>query len=259
MGGTVHRSLRVVLILAFLPSIISAFVPAGAAEKASWQAEWEKTVQAAKQEGQILIYAAMGPYHPQIFTEFQKDFPEIKATVVHGNSNRISPRLISERRAGKYLADVYLGGPTSLYSFYQSKLFDPITAAFVLPEVLDTSLWWEGKQLFVDPERKYIFVNEGSVSGFAITYNSQLVKPSEFKSTWDILQPKWKGKIVSLDARDPGFGASELRFLYYHPEFGAEFIRRLFGEMDLTLSREHQQAMDWLGIGKFALCAFCRD
>ncbi len=29
--------------------------------------------------------------------------------------------------------------------------------------------------------------------------------------------------------------------------------------MDLQLSREHQQAFDWLGIGKFAICAFCRD
>jgi iron(III) transport system substrate-binding protein len=230
-----------------------------AAEKTAWQLDWQKTVQAAKQEAQILIYAAMGPYHPQIFTEFQKDYPEIKATVIHGNSSRISPRLLAERRAGKYLADVYLGGPTSLYSFYQNKLFDPLSPLLVLPEVVDTSLWWESKHLYIDPERRHIFVNEGSVSGFTITYNSQLAKAAEFKSYWDMLAPKWKGKIVSLDARDPGFGASELRYVYYHPELGGEFIRRLFGEMDVTLSREHQQAMDWIGIGKFALCAFCRD
>jgi len=230
-----------------------------AAEKTSWQLDWEKTVQAAKQEGQIFIYAALGPYHPQIFAEFQKDYPEIKATIVHGNSNRISPRLLSERRAGKYLADVYLGGPTSLFSFYKNNLFDPLAPLLVLPEVVDSSLWWEGKQLYIESERKYIFVNEGSVSGFTITYNTQLAKSAEFKSYWDVLQPKWKGKIVSLDARDPGFGASELRYLYYHPELGPEFIRRLFGEMGVTLSREHQQAIDWVGIGKFALCVFCRD
>ena len=230
-----------------------------AAEKASWQPEWEKTVQAAKLEGQIFIYAALGPYHPQIFTEFQKDHPEIKATIIHGSSSRISPRLLSERRAGKYLADVYLGGPTSLYRFHQNKLFDPIAPLLVLPEVVDPSLWWEGKHVYIESERRYIFVNEGSVSGFTVTYNTQLAKADEFKSYWDLFQPKWKGKIVSLDARDPGFGASELRYLYYHPELGAEFIRRLFGEMDVVLSREHQQALDWVGVGKVALCAFCRD
>ena len=230
-----------------------------AAEKASWQLEWEKTVQAARQEGQIVIYAALGPYHPQILTEFQKDHPEIKTTIVHGNSSRISPRLLSERRAGKYLADVYLGGPTSLYGFHQNKLFDPLAPLLVLPEVVDPSLWWEGKHVYIEAERRYIFVNEGSVSGFTVTYNTQLAKADEFKSYWDLFQPKWKGKIVSLDARDPGFGASELRYLYYHPELGAEFIRRLFGEMDVVLSREHQQALDWVGVGKVALCAFCRD
>ena len=86
-----------------------------AAEKSSWQLDWEKTVPAAKKEGEIFIYAAFGPYHPQIFAEYQKDYPEIKATIVHGNSSRISPRLLAERRAGQYLADVYLGGPTSLW------------------------------------------------------------------------------------------------------------------------------------------------
>ncbi|HEY2986292.1 MAG TPA: hypothetical protein VGL11_01100 [Candidatus Binatia bacterium] len=233
-----------------------------AAEKTSaqfWQLDWEKTVQAAKKEGEIAIYAALGPYHPQIFTEFQKDYPEIKAVITHGNSNRISPRLLSERRAGKYLADVYLGGPTSLYGFYKNNLFDPLVPLLILPEVVDASLWWEGKHWYVEPERKFIFINEGSVSGFTITYNTQLAKAAEFKSYWDIFQPKWKGKIVSLDARDPGFGASELRYVYYHPELGPEFIRRLFGEMDVVISREHQQAIDWVGVGKMTLCVFCRD
>jgi ABC-type Fe3+ transport system substrate-binding protein len=102
-------------------------------------------------------------------------------------------------------------------------------------------------------------VNEGSVSGFTITYNAKLAKPTEFKSYWDLFRPQWKGKIVSLDARDPGFGASELRYLYYHPELGPEFIRRLFGEMEVVLSREHQQAIDWVALGKVTLCVFCRD
>ena len=230
-----------------------------AAEKPPWQADWETTIQAAKKEAQIFIYAAIGPYHPRIFAEFQVAYPEIKVTLVHGNSSRISPRLLAERRAGKYLADVYLGGPTSLYTFYKNQLFDPLAPLLILPEIVDTSLWWEGKHFYIDAERRYIFVNEGSVSGFAISFNTQMAQAGEFKSYWDIFQPKWKGRIVSLDARDPGFGASELRYLYYHPELGPEFIRRLFGEMDVQLSREHQQALDWLGIGKVAICVFCRD
>ena len=229
------------------------------AERVAGQSDWEKTVQAAKQEGKIFIYAALGPYHADIFTEFQKDYPEIKASILHGNSSRISPRLFAERRAGKYLADVYLGGPTSLYSFYKNGLFDPLAPLLVLPEVVETSAWWEGKHLYLEPERQYIFINEGSVSGFTISYNTQIAKAGDFKSYWDLFNPKWKSKIVSLDAREPGFGASELRYLFYHPELGPEFIRRLFAEMNVVLSREHQQAINWVATGKVALCVFCRD
>ena len=252
---------RMLVIAAQLAFVISALwlSELSAAEKPSWQADWDATLQAAKKEGQIMIYAAIGPYHPSIFAQFQVAFPEIKVTLAHGNSSRISPRLLAERRAGKYLADVYLGGPTSLYSFYKNQLFDPLAPQLILPEILDTSLWWEGKHFYIDAERKFIFVNEGSVSGFAISYNTQLVKAAEFKSYWDLLNPKWRGKIVSLDARDPGFGASELRYVYYHPELGPEYLRRFFGEMDVHLSRDHQQSLDWVGVGKFALCAFCRD
>ncbi len=231
----------------------------GGAERAAWQSDWEKTVQAAKQEGKIFIYAALGPYHADIFAEFQKDYPEIKASILHGNSSRISPRLLSERRAGKYLADVYLGGPTSLYSFYKNNLFDPLAPLLILPEVVDTSPWWEGKHLYIDPERQYIFINEGSVSGFTISYNTQVAKAGDFRSYWDLFNPKWKGKIVSLDAREPGFGASELRYVFYHPELGPEFIKRLFTEMNVVLSREQQQAINWVATGKVALCVFCRD
>jgi len=258
-GVFMMRTTRV-LFIAFCLYFSSSYVrESAAAEKASWQVDWEKTVQAAKQEGQLFVYAAVGPYHPDIFTEFQKDYPDIKANVIHGHSSRISPRLLAERRAGKYLADVYMGGPTSLYSFYRSKLFDPITSLLVLPEVSDPSKWWEGKHYYIDPESKFVFVNEGSVSGFTISYNTQLAKAEEFKSYWDLFNPKWKGRIVSLDAREPGFGASELRYVFYHPELGPDFIRRIFAEMNVVLSREHRQAIDWVASGKVALSVFGRD
>lgn len=233
----------------------------GAAEgKAAWKVEWEKTVDAAKREGQVLIYAAVGPYHADIFTQFQKDYPEIKVVITHGYSSRMSPRLLAERRAGKYLADVYLGGPDSLYSFYNNKLLEPIAPLFILPEVLDQSKWWENRHFYIDPENKYIFVNEGSITaGLSVGFNTNLVKVEEFKSYWDLMRPKWKGKIVSLDARDPSFGAVTLRFLYYHPELGPEFIRRLFSEMDITISKDPTQVIDWVAAGKFAICVFCRE
>ncbi len=50
-----------------------------------------------------------------------------------------------------------------------------------------------------------------------------------------------------------------MRFLYFNPKLGPEFITRLFSEMDITLFRDRRQGVDWLAIGKYAICFFCSD
>ena len=84
------------------------------AEKAhaAWEAEWKKTVEAAKKEGQVSIYTESSQNTLLIDSmAFQKKFPEIKVVVAFGNT---FPRIITERRAGKYLADLAFTGPTTL-------------------------------------------------------------------------------------------------------------------------------------------------
>ena len=56
-----------------------------------------------------------------------------------------------------------------------------------------------------------IFVPIGSASINIVSYNSQLVKPAEFKSYWELLEPKWKGRIVAMDPRAGGYGRSGAR------------------------------------------------
>ena len=48
-----------------------------------------------------------------------------------------------------------------------------------------------------------------------------------------------------------------MRVFYYNPKLGPKFIRRLFGEMDITLFRDRRQAVDWLATGKYPICFFC--
>jgi iron(III) transport system substrate-binding protein len=123
--------------------------------------------------------------------------------------------------------------------------------------VTDDTKWYLKKHQYSDPEGQYVFNYVGSATYGAVNYNTKLVDVNEFKSYWDLLNPKWKGKIEARDIREAGPGAGNTRFFYYHSELGPAFIRKLFGEMDVTLFRDFRQGPDWLATGKFSICFFC--
>ncbi len=246
-----YEGILIAAVMLFSTSAIAIPRPVVAAEiKASWQEEWEKTVKAAEQEGQVVLYSLSEIGDAIANTGFQKKFPKIKISVVTARGGEHVSRVMAERRAGKFLADIGNLGNTSPYTLYQSKALDPIGSAFILPEVKDESKWWQGKQQFIDPEGKFILVYIGAPL-FLVGYNTKLVDPSGFKSYWDLLDPKWKGKIVVFDPKAGGFAATRDRFFYHNPELGPAFLRRLFSEMAPTLYARFPQGEDWLAAGKY--------
>jgi iron(III) transport system substrate-binding protein len=228
---------------------------AAAAEPAKWQEEWEKTTKAAEKEGQVTLYSNEGI--EESIKDFQKRFPKIKVVLVSGRSGQLVTRLMAERRAGKHLADLAKLGTGSASSVYRARPFvlQPFETAFILPEVTDKSKWWQGKHHYADREGKYIFSPCVSLHIDLVSYNTTLVKPSDMTSYWDILNPKWKGKIGSMDPRAAG-GREGGRLLYYHPELGPQFFKRVLTETGITLSQDPRQAVDWLAQGKFAFLLF---
>jgi iron(III) transport system substrate-binding protein len=234
----------------------ASFSGAPAAQiKLGWQLEWEKTLEAAKKEGQVVVYISG---YDAILPDFEKEFPEIKIIAVTGRGNQLGPRLLAERRAEKFLADVSSTGANPNYQqFHVAKALDPIKLALILPEVTDQSNWYLKKHQYSDPEGQYVFNYVGSATYGAVNYNTKLVDVKDFKSYWDLLNPRWKGKITIRDIREAGPGAGNTRFFYYHSDLGPAFIKKLFGEMEVTLFRDFRQGPDWLATGKFSICFFC--
>ena len=242
--------------LLLVAQLTGAIRPVHAAEaKTPRQTEWEETLRAAEKEGHVTV--SIGGYGAIIDSGvFQKRYPKIKITSITGAGTDLTQRIAAERRAGKNLVDVYNGGGNSLFQvLYVGKMLDPIKPALLLPEVADPTKWWEGKQKYADKEGQYILVYEGNVAaGAGAGYNTQLLDPREYRSYWDFLNPKLKGKMMSTDIRRLRGAGIPWQFLYYYPELGPKFLRRLFGEMDVTMVADLRQAVDWLGSGKFALC-----
>jgi iron(III) transport system substrate-binding protein len=246
-----HSLFCVVLLLVIEPAAFAAETP-------RWKEEWQRVVEAAKKEAQVSLYGGQEITHPDILAAFNKEFPFIKVTTTSGRGGDLVARIVAERRADKYLADVMASGPNGPRMLYLSKSLDPIAPAFILPEVTDTSKWYGGKHWYADPENQYIFIYEGTLNSTGLSYNTKLTNPEEIKSYGDLLSPKWKGRLLTLDPRG-AVPPTQVLMLYHTPGLGPDFVRRFYTETEVTLFRDRRQGTNWLATGKFPLCFLCRD
>jgi iron(III) transport system substrate-binding protein len=249
------RGLKWAVVLTVLIMISSA---ASAAEPIKWKEEWQRVVEAAKKEGQVALYGGQEITHPDIVAAFNKEFPFIRVLSVAGRAADLMTRIAAERRADKYLADVMASGPNGPRMLYLSKALDPIAPSFMLPEVTDASKWYGGKHWYADPENQYLFMFEGTINSTGLSYNTKMAQPGEVKSFWDLLAPKWKGKLLGMDPRSSA-PPTPILILYHRDDVGPEFVRRLFRDMEITLFRDRAQGTNWLASGKFPICLLCRD
>ena len=252
-----HRNTGRIFFYAFIAIVVSLFAPDFALHAAQprpdWKPEWETTQRAAQKEGRLVVYGPPGVDQQKLYTEiFQQTFPKIKVNYTPGRMSEIMSRIMAEQRAGMRQADLVLGGTDSLLGTLKEKGFlQPIRPVLVLPEILDTAAWFKGKLWFADKEDKFIPMWR-AVPYTAACVNTNLVKANELKSYWDLLQPKWKGKIVSQDLR-VGSARNQMYTLYARKDLGPEYLKRLYSEMDVTLSRNLPQIADWVAGGKFAI------
>lgn len=244
--------------LALSASMLILLAARHAAAAASPPASWTETLNAARKEAAVSVYFWQGGNLEKALQVFQQKFPDVRLSTVGGRGSGFFNRILTELRAGKRLVDVCLCGVTSPYEVFhkQAHALESIKTAFILPEVADASKWWQGRHHFQDPEREYIFVYWGRAAATRISFNTKAASAADFSSYWDLLNPKWKSRIVGIE---PTESAGGWRALYYKPGVGAPLLKRMFAEMDLIFTRDDRQATDWLAAGKTALGLFLRD
>jgi iron(III) transport system substrate-binding protein len=112
------------------------------------------------------------------------------------------------------------------------------------------SAWFDGKLFFADAQNNAGLIVSGEIGTRRGSYNTKLLDPKEIQSWWDLLQPRFKGKLGSFDPRVAGGGGETFMFFYYTPSLGQKYITRLLTETDIVLTRDLQQGTDWLANGK---------
>jgi len=235
------------LILIFLAWFV---VPVWAQE--NWEKEWNQLLSAAKKEGTVSVMSSVGGAEPRkgLTESFQKKYG-INVDYFSASGSAMVSRIKTERAAGQFQWDIFIGGTsTPMFGLKPDGILDPVEPALILPEVKEGKNWLGGKLEFAEKDR-LIFVML-SYSRSPLQVNSQMVKPDEIKSVRDLLNPKWKGKIIAADPRTPGPGQETFSFFYNHKDLGPDFLREL-AKQDIHFLRDDRQASEWIATGKYPI------
>jgi iron(III) transport system substrate-binding protein len=215
---------------------------------ADWQSDWDRTVAAAKKEGKVAVITDItAAIRDALTIPFQQKYG-ITVELFGALGREVPPRIAAERKAGRYLWDVFVHGTTTgLESMIPMGAFDPLEPAFILPDVKDPKSWRGGIE-FLDPNKMLMTMTPFQRG--TIFYNPKLVNPKEFRSHKDLLDPQWKGKMILDDPRRAGPGQATFTFFYLHPELGPDFIRAL-GKQQMTIMKDFAQEVDAIGQGRY--------
>jgi iron(III) transport system substrate-binding protein len=245
---SVKKSVNTNLLAILLLDVVFAM-----SVRADWKQDWEKTVAAAEKEGEVSIYGQPRAGVGKAILAFKDAYPKIKINFVGGSGSDLAKKIMAEKRADKHLVDLSIGGGgTMVLVYHKAGLLQPIPSQLILPEVVDQTKWWSKKHLYSDPEGQHVFMAQGDAGSGIGAINTNLIKPGEIDSWWDLLEPKYRGKILMTDPDSAG-NIGNWRFIYYSPDLGVKFIRRLLTETQVTFGANEHQMMDWLGAGKYSM------
>lgn len=165
-------------------------------------------------------------------------------------------RIFAERRAGLYLADIFMSGMNTQVGAKQGNALDPLEPALILPEVTNSKLWYEGKLPWGDKDRTIINYFLSPVSPIAV--NTQLIKPDDIKSYYDLLTPKLKGKTVINDPTTTGIGSAFFSSLVFYKDVEPDYFHQLV-KQEPVIMRDQNLQVDWLAKGKYPIALWPRS
>jgi iron(III) transport system substrate-binding protein len=218
---------------------------------AAQPADWTQAVAAAKKEAKVVVNTFPGDVYKRALKAFTVAYPDIKLEHTSLHSQDFAPRILQERQANLFTWDVALiPTSTALQVMRPAGVWDPVRPVIVLPEVKDG---WDGGfergfALVKDRALCYGFV---AVRGGGITINTDQVKESEVRGLRDLLDPRWKGKLLLPDVRVMGDAFWPMTAARLN--MGDDVIKKLFVEQEPVLSRDNRQVAEFMVRGRYPI------
>lgn len=251
------KKILVLLLSGLLASLLAANGAVLAETKAArsaanapapWEQDWEQTLAAARKEGKVVALSSFGGQSNRIIAAALKDKLGLDIEFIVGRGPENITKVQNERRAGLFLEDIYLGGLSELTLFRDNGFLTPVRPVVVLPEALDPKAWMGGG-IYIPDKEGLMIAYQSRVVG-PIVVNSDMVKPEEIKSYRNLLDPKWKDKLLFYDPTKGGHGP--ISFMIFWEFMGHEFTRQLTAQ-NLVFTGDSRQQTEWVARGKYPI------
>jgi iron(III) transport system substrate-binding protein len=213
----------------------------------------DRIVTLANQEGKIVVFGPAGEIIRSALIEaFRKSFPRIVFEYVGGRAAEQAMRIKAERDGGVFSVDIFIGGSVTMSELGSMGALEPIEPALVLPEVKDGSHWRDKRLEFTNPTTRYALVFSSQPNP-PVIYDLKRVNPAEIDELYELLNPRWKGKVVLNDPLPAGAGGSLFRWLWriLGPDKATDYFTRIRAQAG-AIDRDQRREIEWIAQGKYA-------
>jgi len=157
-------------------------------------------IEEAKKEGSVVWYTSMELGQANhVAGRFNEKYPFIKVDVLRTGGGPLMNRILAEARGGKHSWDVAVGRGEMILPLLERKLL----ASYRSPE---TSM------IFDDLVDREGFWTAYYANPHGLGFNTRMVSNADVPRSYEaLLDPKWKGKKISLDTEGYGLFAGLIR------------------------------------------------
>ena len=219
----------------------------------AWKQQWDQNLRAAKKEGKVVVFGPAGDLLRKALVEaFTKSFPEIALEYVGGRAAEQAIRIKAERDGGVYSVDVFIGGAVTMMQLGSYGALDGIEPPLILPEVRDPNYWRDGRLEFTNPTTRYTLVFSSQLNP-PVIYDRKQVNVNNIDELYELLDPRWKGKVVINDPLPAGASSSLFRWLWrtLRPDKATDYFRKIRAQAGVV-DRDQRRQIEWIVLGKYA-------
>ena len=216
MVNVTMKDLRRLPIISFLVSLLSGIPCAWGQSQHT-----AKFIDAARKEGAVVIYGTMSLQDANsLNAKFQEKYPFLEVKLNRLGSGKFVPRVLTEVRANKHLADVLQTNSLGLH-FLKKEGF---LGYYLSPE----------DRFYPKQYKEQGYWTTTNMNVHVVAYNTKLLAREKLPRTYeDLLNPVWKGKML-LDGSEHWFA---LMLQIMGKDKGLKYLREL-AKQNIMLRRE---------------------